>query len=106
MIVYARKMIIICALAVIATFNTQASVLEATDNKPEVISGRNLLAAGVYQDSPGSSDITLIVQLIMDGKVLIDEGSPVKYVEPKRDIPNEKNPVGWKTPKFDDSDWR
>ena len=105
MIVYARKMIVICMLAVIATFNIHASVLEATDNAPKLVSGSNLLAIGVYGDSPGSSDATLIVKLIADGKSLIDEGSPVKYVEPKRDIPNEKNPVGWTTPKFDDSDW-
>ena len=106
MLVYARKMIIIFILAAIATFNVHASVFEATANKPKFISGRNLLAAGVYQDSPGSSDVTLIVQLMVDGKILIDEGSPVKYVEPKGDIPDDKNPIGWTTPAFDDSDWK
>ncbi len=110
MIVYTQKMIIICALAfgliITTAFNIHASVLEATDNTPKLVSGKNLLAIGVYEDSPGSSDATLIVKLIVGGKVLIDEGSPVKYVEPKRDIPNEKNPIGWTTSKFDDSDWR
>ncbi len=103
-----RETAILCVLVlgIITTFHASAAVLTATDDVAELIAGdENLLAIGLYEDAPGSSDATLIVQLLADGKILIDEGSPAKYIEPDEDIPNEDNPVGWAMPGFDDSDW-
>lgn len=93
------------SLSIAIAFSTRASVLTATDDISELISGENLLAIGLYEDSPGSSDATLIVQLLTDNKILIDEGSPVKYIEPDGDIPSKNDPIGWAMPGFDDSDW-
>jgi len=105
-----RKTFVIWALALglsiaIAPYG-HASTLEVTCDAPKLTSGENLLAIGVYQDSAGSSDATLIVKLLADGKVLIDEGSPVKYIEPKGDVPGKRDPIGWAIPGFDDSRWR
>jgi hypothetical protein len=97
---------LIIGFSIIIPVYAHASTIRATDSAPRLISGQNLLAIGIYEDSPGSTDATLIVQLLADGKILIDEGSPVKYIEPKRDIPNKENPIGWAMPGFDDSDWK
>jgi hypothetical protein len=101
----ARLFCVLCLSFGIA-LHCHASVLEPTDKLPKLISGKNLLAIGVYQDSLGSSDSTLIVKLVADGEILVDKGSPVKYIEPKKDIPSEKNPIGWAMPGFDDSHWK
>jgi len=80
--------------------------LVASGNPAPLKPGENLLAAAVFNDSPGSSDLTLIIRLEADGQVLIDEGSPCKAIEPKQDIPSEDNPTGWTLPEFDDSSWQ
>ena len=93
-----RETAILCVLVlgIITAFHASAAVLTATDDVAELIAGdENLLAIGLYEDAPGSSDATLIVQLLADGKIIIDEESPVKYIEPDDDIPNKSNPVGW-----------
>ncbi len=99
-------LVLIPGFTVTVAFDARPSVLKATDNVPELVSGENILAMGVYQDSPGSSDATLIVKLVADGRTFIDEGSPVRYIEPRRDIPDKKNPLGWIVPGFDDSGWQ
>ena len=96
---------LILGLGIVTAFHVHAAVLTATGDSPDLISGENLLAIGLYEDAPGSSDATLIVKLVADGKILIDEGSPVKYIEPDRDIPSKNDPVGWAMLGFDDSDW-
>jgi hypothetical protein len=96
---------LILGLGIVTAFHVHAAVLTATGDSPDLISGENLLAIGLYEDAPGSSDATLIVKLVADGKILIDEGSPVKYIEPDRDIPSKNDPVGWAMPGFDESDW-
>ena len=104
-----QRTVIIWVLAlgfsITATLHVRASALKATNDAPEFVSGENLLAIGVYQDSQGSSDATVIVRLVADGEILIDEGSPVRYIEPGEDIPSRKDPMGWAMPGFDDSDW-
>jgi hypothetical protein len=62
-------------------------------------SGSNVLAAVLYNDGPGSSDMTLIIKLTADDKVLLDEGSPIKYIQPTANID------GWTKAEFDDSKW-
>jgi hypothetical protein len=82
------------------------AAMEATGNTAPVQPGNNVLAAAVFNDSPGSSDLTLIVQLKADNQILIDEGSRCKAIEPKRNIPSDANPTGWTVLGFDDSSWQ
>jgi hypothetical protein len=63
-------------------------------------SGDNVLACANYNDGSGSSDMTLIVQLDADGKMLVDEGAPVKFIVPPADIAN------FQKQDFDDSAWQ
>ena len=53
-----------------------------------VLTGRNVLAGSAHNDSPGSSDLTLIVQLKVDGNIVIDEGSSIKVIQPLQNIPS------------------
>lgn len=48
------------------------AAMEATGNAAPLYKGDNVLAAAVFNDSAGSSDLTLIIQLKADGKILID----------------------------------
>jgi hypothetical protein len=80
--------------------------MKATGNPAPIKAGKNLLAAAAFNDSPGSSDLSLIIQLKADGEILIDEGSPCKAIEPKKDLPSKDNPTGWTLPEFDDSSWQ
>ena len=66
---------------------------------PQLFTKNNVLAAGCYNDGFGSSDITLIIQLEVGGKILFDEGAEVKYLVP------DKNVDGWNEIEFDDSKW-
>jgi hypothetical protein len=68
--------------------------------------GKNVLAAACFNDSPGSSDMTLIVRLRIDGKTVVDEGSACKVIAPKQNYPNDKEPAGWVKPAFDDAKWQ
>ena len=66
---------------------------------PKLYTTKNVLAAGNYNEGTSSSDISLIIQVEADGKIVIDEGASVKYIVPQAD---EK---GWTEIKFDDSKW-
>ena len=82
------------------------AAMQLSGNPAPLKAGDNLLAAAVYNDSPGSSDLTLIIQLKVDDQILIDEGSPCKAIEPKEDLPSSDDPTGWTKPDFDDSAWQ
>jgi hypothetical protein len=62
--------------------------------------GDNVLACANFNDGTGSSDMTLILQLDADGKMLVDEGAPVKFIVPQSDIAN------FQKQDFDDSAWQ
>ncbi len=84
-----------------------ADLRSSTSNTPAPLApGRNLLAAAVYNDAPGSTDLTLIVQIKVDGKIVLDEGQPCRAIIPVRDIPNDDDPTDWTKPQFDDSEWK
>lgn len=63
-------------------------------------SSDNVLACANFNDGTGSSDMTLIVQLDADGKMLVDEESAVKFIVPQADIAN------FQKKDFDDSAWQ
>ena len=94
----------LCLIFVI-TYSVNAVLTESGEKAP-IAKGENLLAAAVFNDAPGSSDLTLIVQLKVDGKIVVDEGSKCKVIQPLENIPNDKEPTGWTQPNFDDSDWQ
>lgn len=66
---------------------------------PKIYTAKNVLAAGNYNEGTSSSDLSLIIQINADGKIVVDEGSPVKYIVPQKDE------IGWTEIKFDDSKW-
>jgi hypothetical protein len=68
--------------------------------------GENILAGSAHNDSPGSSDLTLIVQLTIDGKVVVEEGTACKAIQAKQNLPSDADPTGWTKPGFDDSSWQ
>ena len=80
--------------------------METTGNIAPLLTGRNVLAGSAHNDSPGSSDLTLIVQLKVDGNIVIDEGSSIKVIQPLQNIPSDADPTGWTQPDFDDSGWQ
>ena len=61
--------------------------MEPTGNIAPLLTGRNVLAGSAHNDSPGSSDLTLIVQLKVDGNIVIDEGSSIKVIQPLQNTP-------------------
>ena len=97
-------MSIIILIAISLTMPTYAA-LKASGNDAPIAKGENVLAGAPFNDSPGSSDMTLIVQLIIDGKIVVDEGSDCTAIVPEENIPSDKDPTGWTQPKFDDSKW-
>jgi hypothetical protein len=104
-----RLMIGLTCVALLFVFAGGASArLKLKDNaiKVPLAAGRNLLAAAVFNDAPGSTDLTLIVQIKLDGKIVLDEGHPCRVIIPTRDIPNDDDPTGWTRPEFDDSGWQ
>lgn len=82
------------------------AAIEATGNIAPIQAGDNVLAAAAFNDSPGSSDMTLIVQLKADNQILVDEGSACKVIQPLENIPSDANPTGWTNLGFDDSSWQ
>lgn len=82
------------------------AAMQATGNAAPLQSGENVLAAAVYNDSAGSSDLTLIIQLKADNQILVDEGSACKATVPLQNIPDDANPTGWTLPDFNDSSWQ
>lgn len=69
--------------------------------------GTNYLACVNYNDGPGSSDMSLTVQLEVDGVIVAEEGSPVKYVFMRSGDSALGESLGsdWVQPGFDDSAW-
>ena len=69
-------------------FLKTSGIAGATMILTPVLTGRNVLAGSAHNDSPGSSDLTLIVQLKVDGNIVIDEGSSIKVIQPLQNIPS------------------
>jgi hypothetical protein len=85
---------------------TSEAAMVASGKAAPLTPGRNILAASGHNDSPGSSDLSLILQLKSGSTVLVDEGSPCKAIQPKQNYPNDADPTGWTRPDFDDSAWQ
>ena len=88
----------------LASYNANAAIVASKDDAP-IANGKNVLAAVVFNDSAGSSDLTLIIQLKADDKILVDEGHACTAIMPLENIPNDNDPTGWTKPGFDDSKW-
>ena len=101
-----RQVIVLGMVLLMVLFGlTAQAAMEATGNVAPIQTGNNVLAGIAVNDSPGSSDLTLIVQLMADGTVLVDEGSPIKAIQPTEDIPSDADPTGWTKLGFNDSAW-
>jgi hypothetical protein len=64
----------------------------------------NLLAVGNYNNSQGSSDLGAVVQLEVNGTILIDEGDPVRYFFNQSDN-NLEGVTDWMLSTYDASGW-
>ena len=64
----------------------------------------NFLAVGNYNNSQGSSDLGAVVQLEVNGTILIDEGDPVKYFFNQSDN-NLEGVTDWMLKSYDASGW-
>jgi hypothetical protein len=78
--------------------------MEVTGDAALVI-GQNVIAGGAHNDSTGSSDLTLIVQVLVDGSVVFDEGDAIKAIQPTGNIPSDADPTGWTKPGFSAAGW-
>jgi hypothetical protein len=97
---------VLLALVLSAWATSVRSAPVAGKEKAPIAEGQNLLAAACVNDSPGSSDMTLIIQIKVDGKIVLDEGHPCRATVPTQNIPSDKDPTGWTKPGFDDSKWQ
>ncbi len=70
-----------------------------------IANGDNVLAAAAINDSAGSSDLTLIIQITVGNDIVLDEEHVCKVIVPEENIPDDANPAGWTDPRFDDADW-
>jgi len=86
------------ALAGGVAFAASAQMDHVTGTAP-LNAGANTIAGAALNDSPGSSDLTLIVQVSIDGTVVFDEGDPIMAIQPTGTID------GWANPGFDASGW-
>ena len=68
--------------------------------RPKLYLTDNVLAAGVYNNSATSSDMSLIIRADVKDKTIIDEGSEMAYFVPTKDV------KGWTEVKFDASNWQ
>ena len=102
-----RRAIMRCATvaALCLTIGAANAAMILSGNDAPIGPGENFMAVIAVNDSPGSSDLTLIVQLTVDGKIVIDEGHPIRAIEPLENIPGDNDPIGWTAPDFDDGDW-
>ena len=75
-------------------------------NPAPIADGLNVFAGAAVNDSAGSSDLTLDVELTADGEILIQKESPCRVIVPTENIPGDDEPMGWTFPEFDDSDWQ
>ena len=64
----------------------------------------NTLAIGNYNNSQGSSDLGAVVQLEVNGTIIIDEGDPVRYFFNQSDH-NLEGVTDWMLGSYDVSDW-
>lgn len=64
----------------------------------------NFLAIGNYNNSQGSSDLGAVVQLEVDGTIIIDEEDPVKYFFNQSDH-NLEGVTDWMISGYNDSAW-
>lgn len=96
----------IVLLAMLSLTLSANAAIKASGNDAPIAKGQNVLGAAAFNDSPGSSDMSLIVQLKIDGKIVVDEGSDCRAIVPDKNIPSDKDPTGWTQPKFDDSKWQ
>jgi len=86
-------------LLVIALLSVGVICAVSAENAKLYTTG-NVLAAGNYNNSATSSDLTLIIKLTAGDKVLVDEGATVSYILPDTNID------GWTTKDFNDSAWK
>lgn len=93
-------------IACMASIVNAADVMEPSGNAAPIQSGDNVLAAAVFNDSSGSSDLTLIIQLKAGNTILVDEGSACKVIVPLENIPSDADPTGWTKLGFNDSAWQ
>ncbi len=70
-----------------------------------LVLGSNVIAGGAHNDSSGSSDLTLIIQVLADGSVVFDENDPIKAIQPTANIPSDADPTGWTKPGFVAAGW-
>lgn len=102
-----RSLLVISLVVLLScTASLVNAAMEATGNAAPVQPGNNVLAGMAVNDSSGSSDLTLIIQLKADDEILIDEGSACKVIQPLENIPSDADPTGWTMLGFDDSAWQ
>ena len=100
-----RVTILSIVILLVCMVSFSEAALEATGNVAPLYPGNNILAGGAFNDSAGSSDLTLIIQLTADSAILIDEGSACKVIQPLENIPSDGDPRGWTEFGFNDSSW-
>ena len=98
-------LIALLCFSCILTYTVDAVVTASGEDAP-IASGDNVLAGMAINDSAGSSDLTLIIQLLGDDDILVDQGSECTAIVPTENIPDDGDPTGWTQPGFDDSDWQ
>lgn len=98
--------LIFALLIIFVTSSLVDAAMKASGKAAPLGKGENIFAAAVFNDSPGSSDLSLIPQLKADDKILIDRGSKCKAIEPKKNLPGDADPIGWIQPKYGDSAWQ
>ena len=97
-----RQLLAVGLAAGVATL--ASAQMEVTGDAALVI-GKNVIAGGAHNDSTGSSDLTLIVQVLVDGSVVFDEGDAIKAIQPTGNIPSDADPTGWTKPGFNAAGW-
>ena len=81
-----------------------ALTLTVGDDIP-ITNGKNVLAAMAINDSSGSSDLTLIIQITVGNDIVLDEEHECRVIMAEENIPSDADPTGWTAPDFDDNDW-
>jgi hypothetical protein len=105
-LMFQRVMKLVMFLSIVLLVVPAQAAMESSGNVAPLMAGDNVVAGVAVNDSPGSSDLTLIVQLEVDGVVVFDEGDPIKAIMPTANIPSDADPTGWTKPGFDDSGWQ
>ena len=98
--------VVIALLTGLFVAHTATAALTLTENgEIPIANGTNVLAAMAINDSPGSSDLTLIIQIEIGGDIVLDEDHECFAIMPTENIPDDGDPAGWTAPNFDDGDW-